>query len=51
VTGCQDGKGRLWDVVTGTPVGPPWPHAGPVWAVACHPDGRQVVTGSADGTG
>jgi WD40 repeat protein len=50
VTGCDDGKARLWDWATGVPVGPPWPHGDVVWAVACQPRGRLVLTGSADGT-
>jgi WD40 repeat protein len=37
-------------VETGKPVGPPLTHQGAVWAVAFSPDGKMVLTGSADKT-
>jgi WD40 repeat protein len=48
VTGCRDGQIRLWDVPTRAPIGPPWTHQGIVWAVACHPASRIVLTASDD---
>jgi WD40 repeat protein len=47
------GDNRLahrWDRATGKPVGPPFVHQGPVWALACSADGRTVLTGSGDRT-
>jgi WD40 repeat protein/tRNA A-37 threonylcarbamoyl transferase component Bud32/tetratricopeptide (TPR) repeat protein len=43
------GEARLWDVVTGTALGPPLPHAAAVLAVAFSPDGKTLLTGCADG--
>jgi WD40 repeat protein len=48
VTGCNDGHARLWDIATGTQIGPSWVHRGVVWAVAFNPNGRMVLTGSGD---
>jgi WD40 repeat protein len=48
LTGCSDGTGRLWDVVTGKPR-LPLKHRGAVVAVAFSPDGQTFVTGSWDG--
>jgi WD40 repeat protein len=45
------GEARLWDVVSGTPVSPPLPHAGAVQAVAISPDGTRLLTGGGDHTG
>jgi tetratricopeptide (TPR) repeat protein len=44
------GEARLWDVLTGKPVGPPLRHQRVVMAVAFSPDGRTALTGSRDGT-
>ncbi len=41
---------RLWDLTTGRPIGEPMPHYGFVAAAAFSPDGRTVLTGSADGS-
>jgi WD40 repeat protein/tetratricopeptide (TPR) repeat protein len=49
LTGCGDGKARLWDVATGK-VRQTLPHQGPVVAVAFGTDGQTLVTGSWDGT-
>ncbi|MFC3383642.1 WD40 repeat domain-containing protein [Couchioplanes azureus] len=54
VTGSSDKTVRVWDLVTGTPVGQPLTgHTDSLWAVATAvlPDGRLVaVTGSSDRT-
>jgi WD40 repeat protein len=49
-TGCRDGTIRLWDVATGSPLGPPFGHRAAVSALAFAPDGRTVLSASADGT-
>ena len=42
---------RVWDAVTGRPIGQPLVgHEDMVWSVAFSPDGRRVVSGSADHT-
>ncbi len=42
---------RLWDAVTGQPVGPPLTgHTGQVESVAFSPDGTRIVSGSGDNT-
>ena len=38
-------KARLWDVETGTLLGRPWQHDGPVRALAFSRDGKTAVTG------
>jgi WD40 repeat protein/tetratricopeptide (TPR) repeat protein len=43
-TGCEDGTARVWDLDTGTAVGPPLRSAAPVRAVAFSPDGKRVAT-------
>lgn len=48
LTGNKDKTARLWDVVTGQPIGAPLVHAYPVWAVAFSPDGHTILTGSGD---
>ena len=45
-----DNTARIWDAVTGDPVGPPLRHDGSVNAVAFRPDGAVVLTGSDDET-
>ncbi len=49
VTGCHDGKVRLWQAATGQPEGEPLVHPGPVHALAIHPSGELLLTGCADG--
>jgi WD40 repeat protein/tetratricopeptide (TPR) repeat protein len=48
LTGCNDGKARLWDVRTMKPVGKPLEHPAPVLAVALGPESL-AATGCADG--
>src|SRR5262249_41668559 len=43
-TASYDRTARLWDTVTGKPVGEPMKHQGEVVAVAFSPDGRLVLT-------
>jgi WD40 repeat protein/tetratricopeptide (TPR) repeat protein len=50
LTGSGDGTARLWDAVTGRPIGQPMPHQSNVSSVAFSPDGRTALTGSGDGT-
>src|SRR5262249_43488783 len=51
MTGSDDHTARLWDAVSGKPLGPPLPHQAQVRAVSFTPDGARVVTGSDDGFG
>jgi WD40 repeat protein/tRNA A-37 threonylcarbamoyl transferase component Bud32 len=44
------GEARLWSAATGQPLGPPMRHQREVKAVAFSPDGKAVLTGSADQT-
>jgi WD40 repeat protein/tetratricopeptide (TPR) repeat protein/serine/threonine protein kinase len=55
LTGCGDpakktGHAQLWNLATGTAIGPPLVHQGPVRAVAFSPDGKTFLTGSDDQT-
>ena len=49
LSGCDDGVLRLWDTVTGKPIGQPIHHPGSVNAVAYSPDGKTVLSGGGDG--
>jgi WD40 repeat protein/serine/threonine protein kinase/tetratricopeptide (TPR) repeat protein len=51
VTASEDQTARLWDTMTGKPIGQPLTHRGAIRAVAFSPDGRIILTGSDDGTG
>jgi WD40 repeat protein len=48
VTGSVDGMGRLWESVSGKPVGLPLTHQGAIRAAAFGPDGQTVATASED---
>jgi serine/threonine protein kinase/WD40 repeat protein len=50
VLGCDDGKVRVWDPVTGSDVRPPLDCGSPVLAVAVSDDGRRALAGCADGS-
>src|SRR5262249_44280814 len=49
LSGSRDMSARLWDAITGEPLGPPLEHQGSVKSVSFSPDGRLVITGSYDG--
>jgi WD40 repeat protein/tetratricopeptide (TPR) repeat protein len=46
LTGCEDGRARLWDTATGERVWESDGLGGPVFAVAFRPDGQQFATGA-----
>ena len=50
LTGSDDGTARLWNSLSGEPVGRTMQHSKNVMAVAFSPDGRTILTGSADKT-
>jgi WD40 repeat protein len=50
ITGSLDGTARVWDAVTGKPLGEPLRHKLAVKAVAFSPDGQTVLTASEDRT-
>ncbi len=43
-SGGDDRVGRLWEVATGTPQGPPMPHKHPVTLAVFSPEGRSLFT-------
>ena len=47
-TGTITGLGQLWDTMSHKPVGPPLPHAGPIWSAAFNPRGGTIATASGD---
>ena len=49
VTASWDRTARLWDAVTGDPLGEPLGHREAVRSAAFSPDGKRVVTASRDG--
>ncbi|KAK4499030.1 hypothetical protein PRZ48_009542 [Zasmidium cellare] len=50
VLGTKTGELELYDISTSTLVEKIQAHDGAIWTLAVHPDGRSVVTGSADKT-
>jgi dipeptidyl aminopeptidase/acylaminoacyl peptidase len=50
VTASQDYTARIWDAVTGKPIGEPMKHYGGVNCAQFSPDGRRIVTASQDNT-
>lgn len=50
VVGTKDGDLQLFDIASSTTIDNVKAHDGAVWAMQVHPDGRSVVTGSADKT-
>ncbi|KIK66938.1 hypothetical protein GYMLUDRAFT_156943, partial [Collybiopsis luxurians FD-317 M1] len=59
VSGSADKTIRIWNAETGSPIGEhlqghtDWPlqgHTDWVWSVACSPDGKRILSGSADKT-
>ena len=49
VTVGEDATARVWEAATGKAIGEPLRHEGLVYAASFSPDGRFVVTASADG--
>ena len=49
LTGSRDGAAKLWNAMTGQPIGPPMRHGDEVHAVAFSPDGKLIVTGCLGG--
>ena len=50
VTGAVDGKARIWDTVTGSPIGSVLQHEGAISGLSFSPDGTRVLTASSDWT-
>ncbi len=48
VVGTRTGELELFDIASSTLIDTVQAHEGPVWTLQVHPDGRSVVTGSAD---
>jgi WD40 repeat protein len=48
VSGSDDWTARLWDALSGKPIGEPMRHEGPVYSAQFSPDGQWVVTASGD---
>ena len=48
LTGGDDKTARLWDAVTGRPLGQAMEHQDAVVSVAFSPDGKTILTGSDD---
>ena len=49
-TASLDRTARLWDAVTGKPLGPPMRHDDSVFCVAFSPGGTRIATASLDHT-
>ena len=50
MTASEDNTARLWDAVSGKPIGEPMKHEDAVNSAQFSPDGQRVVTASADKT-
>jgi WD40 repeat protein len=50
LTASQDNTARLWDALTGKPIGEPMQHEDGVYSAHFSPDGQRVVTASKDNT-
>jgi hypothetical protein len=50
VTASQDGTARLWDTLSGKPIGEPTKHEDKVNSARFSPDGKRIVTASIDKT-
>ncbi|MEM1256243.1 MAG: hypothetical protein AAGI69_27720 [Cyanobacteria bacterium P01_H01_bin.21] len=51
ISGSEDGTVRLWNTITGEPIGPPLQgHEGTVRSVAISRDGQRIVSGGSDDT-
>src|SRR2546430_6228067 len=50
VTASDDKTARLWDTISGEPIGEPMKHEGRVYSAQFSPDGQRVVTASDDNT-
>ncbi|MCA9019483.1 MAG: protein kinase, partial [Planctomycetaceae bacterium] len=46
VVGFEDGLAKVYDTTTGKVIYELAGHSGPVWSVACSPDGKWIATGS-----
>src|SRR5439155_6582195 len=50
LTGCEDGRARLWDPATGECAWESDALGGPVFAVAFSPDGQRFAAGACQGS-
>jgi WD40 repeat protein/tRNA A-37 threonylcarbamoyl transferase component Bud32 len=50
LTGSEDKTARIWNALTGQPMGEPMQHEGSVTVAAFSPDGSRILTGAEDGT-
>ena len=48
IIGNRNGELELFDIASSSPIDTIKAHEGPIWTLHVHPDGRSVVTGSAD---
>ena len=50
VTASEDGTARLWNALTGEPLGAPMKHEAEVLSAQFSGDGQRIVTASVDGS-